>query len=317
MSGCPVRDGCSRQRCLVVSCSCDCLFCLVLHLEAVYTAQATLVYDTTRAFRYGCYLSVCVCDSTSSHFFCLLAEFPHDLPFEEGDTLTIIGPCNKVFWYLAEDRWGRRGVVPINHLLLASTTTVAPPPEDRPQPPPPLADRPPFPLPPVDRPQFPLPPEDRPPFPPHPEDRPQFPPHPADRPQFPPPPADRPQFPPHPADRPPATPPTVHRAPATPPTVHRAPATPPTVHRPPATPPTVHRAPGTTVPSRAPSSDCTGGDYSYGERPFLPPPEQRRMSGGNTATLPPSSCKYPDVLAFRAKSGWCMPSVDEVCVRCV
>ena len=42
------------------------------------------------------------------------AEHPHDLPFSTGDQLTILEPCNVIFWYLAEDSQGRRGVIPIN-----------------------------------------------------------------------------------------------------------------------------------------------------------------------------------------------------------
>ena len=41
-------------------------------------------------------------------------EQAHDLPFRTGDQLTIIEPCNVVFWYLAESEQGRRGVIPIN-----------------------------------------------------------------------------------------------------------------------------------------------------------------------------------------------------------
>lgn len=44
------------------------------------------------------------------------AREPYDLPFMLGDELTIIEPCNVIFWYLAEDRHGKRGVIPITYV---------------------------------------------------------------------------------------------------------------------------------------------------------------------------------------------------------
>ena len=157
-----------------------------------------------------------------------------------------MGPCNKVYWYLAEDSRGRRGVVPINHLCAMDgpvvITTTPPTPAGQ------LAAL-----------------------------------HPTERPPLAPPPADRPPVAPPPADRPPV-----------------------------ATPPA--DCPSVAKPTAVPPSSNRDGDYSYGERPFLPPPEQRHKSE-KPRTRPSSTCKYPDVLAFRANSGWCTPSVDEV--RCL
>jgi hypothetical protein len=39
-----------------------------------------------------------------------------DLPFERGEILTIIEPCNVIYWYLAENSMGRRGVIPITYV---------------------------------------------------------------------------------------------------------------------------------------------------------------------------------------------------------
>ena len=122
----------------------------------------------------------------------------------------------------------------------------------------------------------------------------------------------------HPTERPPLAPPPVAPPPAdwppvAPPPADRPPVAPPPADRPPvATPPA--DCPSVGMPTAVPPSSNRDGDYSFGERPFLPPPEQRRKSENNR-TLPPSTCKYPDVLAFRANSGWCTPSVDEV--RCL
>ncbi len=43
-------------------------------------------------------------------------ETAHDLPFSVGDVITVLEPCNVVFWYLGENSVGRRGVIPINFL---------------------------------------------------------------------------------------------------------------------------------------------------------------------------------------------------------
>ena len=39
---------------------------------------------------------------------------PQDLSFRCGEQLTIIEPCNVMYWYLAENSEGKRGVMPIN-----------------------------------------------------------------------------------------------------------------------------------------------------------------------------------------------------------
>lgn len=43
-------------------------------------------------------------------------EHEHDLPFNTGDIITVLEPCNVVFWYLGENSRGKRGVIPINFL---------------------------------------------------------------------------------------------------------------------------------------------------------------------------------------------------------
>ena len=48
------------------------------------------------------------------------AQHPHDLPFSRGDRLTILEPCNVIFWYLAEDAHGKRGVIPINFVKVCN-----------------------------------------------------------------------------------------------------------------------------------------------------------------------------------------------------
>ena len=45
-----------------------------------------------------------------------LGKEAHDLPFVKGEVLTIIEPCNVVFWYLAENKKGQRGIIPITHV---------------------------------------------------------------------------------------------------------------------------------------------------------------------------------------------------------
>lgn len=46
---------------------------------------------------------------------------PQDLSFRCGEQLTIIEPCNVVFWYLAENSEGKRGVIPINFVKVELT----------------------------------------------------------------------------------------------------------------------------------------------------------------------------------------------------
>ena len=48
-----------------------------------------------------------------AHIF-FTGEQPQDLSFRCGEQLTIIEPCNVMYWYLAENREGKRGVMPIN-----------------------------------------------------------------------------------------------------------------------------------------------------------------------------------------------------------
>lgn len=50
----------------------------------------------------------------------LLGEQPNDLPFVCGEVLTILEPCNVVFWYLAENTRGRRGIIPITYVEVRS-----------------------------------------------------------------------------------------------------------------------------------------------------------------------------------------------------
>jgi hypothetical protein len=49
-----------------------------------------------------------------------------DLPFEEGDEITILEPCNALFWYLAKDKKGNQGVVPVTHIELINNGLVIP-----------------------------------------------------------------------------------------------------------------------------------------------------------------------------------------------
>ncbi|CAI8004235.1 hypothetical protein GBAR_LOCUS3860 [Geodia barretti] len=55
-------------------------------------------------------------------------QHPHDLPFSRGDRLTILEPCNVIFWYLAEDAHGKRGVIPINFVKVDGTKVWSKPP---------------------------------------------------------------------------------------------------------------------------------------------------------------------------------------------
>ena len=57
-------------------------------------------------------MCVCVCVCVCAH----AGDTPHDLPFSVGEVITIIKPCNVMFWYLGENSDGRRGVIPINFL---------------------------------------------------------------------------------------------------------------------------------------------------------------------------------------------------------
>lgn len=45
-----------------------------------------------------------------------LGEQANDLPFVYGEILTIIEPCSVVYWYLAENSKGRRGIIPITYV---------------------------------------------------------------------------------------------------------------------------------------------------------------------------------------------------------
>ena len=44
----------------------------------------------------------------------LVGQQPQDLSFRCGEQLTIIEPCNVMYWYLAENSKGKRGVMPVN-----------------------------------------------------------------------------------------------------------------------------------------------------------------------------------------------------------
>ena len=48
------------------------------------------------------------------------AQHQHDLSFSLGDHLTVLEPCNVIFWYLAEDAQGKRGVIPINFVKVCN-----------------------------------------------------------------------------------------------------------------------------------------------------------------------------------------------------
>ena len=48
--------------------------------------------------------------------FSCAGEQPNDLQFSCGQVLTILEPCSVKYWYLAEDKMGKRGVVPITYL---------------------------------------------------------------------------------------------------------------------------------------------------------------------------------------------------------
>lgn len=48
-----------------------------------------------------------------------LGEQSNDLPFKVGEVLMIIEPCNVVYWYLAENSSGKRGIIPITYILVS------------------------------------------------------------------------------------------------------------------------------------------------------------------------------------------------------
>lgn len=49
-------------------------------------------------------------------------ETAHDLAFSKGDVVTVLEPCNVMFWYLGENSTGRRGVVPINFFEVCASS---------------------------------------------------------------------------------------------------------------------------------------------------------------------------------------------------
>lgn len=61
---------------------------------------------------------LCVLDISNSLPF-PAGEQSSDLPFECGEVLTIIEPCNVIYWYLAENSMGRRGVIPITYVQVS------------------------------------------------------------------------------------------------------------------------------------------------------------------------------------------------------
>ena len=52
----------------------------------------------------------------SSYFYTPIGQYSHDLPFKKGETITVLEPCNVIYWYLGENAAGKRGVIPINFL---------------------------------------------------------------------------------------------------------------------------------------------------------------------------------------------------------
>ena len=72
------------------------------------------IYEFKGVFLQICNIAVC------RLWLLLQSLFPgegtHDLSFGEGEELTIIEPCNALFWYLAENSNGQRGVIPINYV---------------------------------------------------------------------------------------------------------------------------------------------------------------------------------------------------------
>ena len=62
----------------------------------------------------------------SCHFF-LVGVYKQDLPFREGDIITIIEPCNRLFWYYAKDERGNKGVVPVTHIEVLDSVRTRPP----------------------------------------------------------------------------------------------------------------------------------------------------------------------------------------------
>ena len=50
-------------------------------------------------------------------------EQPNDLPFKRGEVLIVIEPCNVVYWYLAENNQGQRGVIPITYVKVHKIIT--------------------------------------------------------------------------------------------------------------------------------------------------------------------------------------------------
>ena len=53
--------------------------------------------------------------------------YKQDLPFREGDNITIIEPCNALFWYYAKDDKGNKGVVPVTHIEVLDSVRTRPP----------------------------------------------------------------------------------------------------------------------------------------------------------------------------------------------
>ena len=49
-----------------------------------------------------------------TYLFWYSGQQPQDLSFRCGEQLTIIEPCNVMYWYLAENSEGKRGIMPIN-----------------------------------------------------------------------------------------------------------------------------------------------------------------------------------------------------------
>ena len=58
---------------------------------------------------------------THTHTHSHPGEFSHDLPFCKGEQLTVLEPCNRLFWYLAQNEQGRRGVIPITFVQVGGT----------------------------------------------------------------------------------------------------------------------------------------------------------------------------------------------------
>ena len=57
-----------------------------------------------------------------------IPEYHIDLDFRKGDKVTIVEPCNVLFFYIGKDAEGKEGVIPINYFTFDSKK----PPEDKP-----------------------------------------------------------------------------------------------------------------------------------------------------------------------------------------